>query len=70
MHTTTSSNPAGEPGKEGQDEALLAHRAALRKRAETIGAVPEGYSLTIEEYEPSTGRVRTGGRYLKQHGRK
>ncbi|MFC3771994.1 YcdB/YcdC domain-containing protein [Paenibacillus sp. GCM10012303] len=56
MHTTTSSNPAGEPGKEGQDEALLARRAALRMRAETILAVPEGYALTIEEYEPSTGR--------------
>lgn len=56
MHTTTNSYPAGEPGEEGQDEALLARRAALRMRAETIGAVPEGYVITIEEYEPSTGR--------------
>jgi len=64
MLTTTSSNPAGEPGKKGQDEALLGRRAALRMRAETIGAVPQDYVLTIEEYKPSSGRDEAAAMFV------
>lgn len=53
MRTTNSIHPAGSSGADGREEALTIRKAGLRIRAESIAAIPEGYVLTIEQYERS-----------------
>lgn len=53
MHTTNSTHPAGSSGEDSHEEALTKLKADLRIRAESIAAIPEGYVLTIQQYERS-----------------